>query len=405
LVRKLPNSIRYFRRANKDGANERPESIRPSILNNTNTSKIKMRTTIDPKILHKSSSDDVLITDPTVPLPEYVDAVAMQKCKPELQQLLALYKPHDAGCLRFSGSCNGAEISDVEKQADRLQDGQRWLKLRAVPYQIVHAALRADRLKEDTAKLLEALQLPRRSSSYTFLNDASHYFFYRKTHDHVPGIMLIEAQRQAIYHHLYSNYSWVLGQVSVSLNSLQAVFYDYANLMYPIEIVVDDLAAVPSQKPRKFCFRVSFYQKAKMVAAIDSDATVIPIDNYKRIRNTFMHAGEWFQPIENLISCRISPLSPHGAHVSELEVKLLEVSKTGIRFIPATAHPAPGEETMVKIANSDGKTFSAKAVFETVSEKGSSWRFKDVESDKLLMLGMIIASGCISPNFSSAHNH
>ena len=365
-----------------------------------------MHTPIPPKLLHKSSSEDVLITDAAVPLPEYLDGDAVERCGAQLRHLLALYIPHEAGGLRFSGF-HDARFAGRDRISDKLHDGTRWLRLRAVPYQIARptletAGMQTASLKEDAATLVDALAWPGRSSAYTFLNDASHYFFYRKTHDHVPGIMLVEAQRQAIYHHLYSNSAWVLGQVTVSLNNLQANFYDYANLMYPIEIIVDDLAAVPSQRPRKIRFRVSFYQRAKLIAVIDTDATVIAIDNFKLIRNTFMHAGEWFTPIDNLISCKVSRLAPDEADGSALSVKLSAVSKTGLRFEAAEGQAPLFGEMRVQIANSDGKTFSAKAILETVKQRESSWRFKDTKSDDLLMLGMIIAGGCVSAEPATA---
>ncbi len=250
-------------------------------------------------------------------------------------------------------------------------------------------------LKDMAAQLAASVNLPRRSSSFLFVNDARHYFFYRKTHDHVPGIMLVEAQRQAIYYHLYSRSAWVRGEVTVSLNNLQAHFFDYADLMYPIEIIVDDLAAVPVEKPRKVCFRVSFYQRARLIAVIDTDATVIAIDQFKKIRNTFMHGGDWFTPIDDLISCKVSRLSPDAGERIGPSVRLAAVSKHGLRL--ESSDPAQlFAEMQVEIANSDGNTFCANAILETVRKCESTWRFKDAASEDLLMLGMIIASGCVS---------
>ena len=368
-----------------------------------------MHTLINPKLLHKSSSDDVLIADATVPLPDYIHATAAPGLEDQLQYLLALYRPHDDTRLRLGRLDGAARLGGIEHHAEKLSDGERWLALRAIPHQLAAAALAGAGLPtagltDDAAKFVAAMGAPRRSSSYIFLNEANHYFFYRKTHDHVPGIMLVEAQRQAIYHHLYSQSGWLLGEVTVSLNNLQANFYDYANLMYPIEIVVDDLAPVLTHRPRRIHYRVSFYQRGKLIAVIDSGATVIAIENFKQIRNTFMHAGEWFKPIDNLITCKVSRVTPpQDNNPSELRGKLSAISKAGIRFEAAAGKPALFGEMRVEIANGDGKTFAANAILESVRQRESTWRFDGTKSDDLLMLGLIIASGCVSTKMVNAH--
>ena len=362
---------------------------------------------INPKILHKSSSDDVLIKNALVPLPEYIDTTTFLGVEALYPQIAKLYRNSDLHCLRFSEVDELIETARNGVNGRDLHDREKWLKQRAVPYQLL-SKVRAISEDEICALSTELVKLtcepmhPRRSSSYQFSNDASHYFFYRKTHDHVPGIMLIEAQRQAIYHHIYSSTSWILGEVTVSLNSLEANFFGYANLMFPIEIVVDDLAETPSFKPRKVSYRVSFYQQAKLIAIIDTDATIITIDNFKKIRNTFMHSGDWFTPIENQISCQVSEFSNETSKGAEFKVRLLGVSKSGIRLEPNIEMPKQTKEIRITIANKDGKTFSAKAVRDTAASEVSYWRFDDEKNDELLMLGMIVASGCVSAAASSA---
>lgn len=363
-----------------------------------------MQIPINPKILHKSSRDDVLISNPSIPLPEYLDAELLKECGPESDQILKLYHSDAGNRLRFGKPQAQSQLIEAEKHADNLREGKRWLDLRAIPFQIAcgicgNEMSDGDELRKHAAKFVESINRSHRSSSYTFINDASHYFFYRKTHDHVPGIMMVEAQRQAIYHHFYSNSGWELGQVTVSLNNLQANFYDYANLMYPIEIVVDDLASAQSKRPRKISYRVSFYQRKKLISVIDTDATVITIDNFRKIRNMLLPANEWFVPIDNLISCTVSPPSTNNESETELKVSISAVSKTGIRLSESENNQISASEIRVRIANADGKTFIAEAVLDKEYEREFSWRFKDMNSDDLLTLGMIISSGCVSDHF------
>lgn len=363
-----------------------------------------MQTLINPKILHKSSPDDVLISDPSIPLPEYLEAELLNEYGPESGRILKLYHPDAGNRLRFGKARGQSQLVETEKKADNLREGRRWLELRAIPFQIAYGIWRnelsdCDELRKHAAKFVESINRSHRSSSYAFVNDASHYFFYRKTHDHVPGIMMVEAQRQAIYHHLYSNSGWGLGQVTVSLNNLQANFYDYANLMYPIEIVVDDLARIQSKRPRKISYRVSFYQRQNLIAVMDTDAVVITIDNFRKIRNMLLPANEWFVPVNNLISCTVSPPSTNNERGGELNIRISAISKTGIRLSEAESNQILVSEIRVRIANVDGKTFIAEAVLDKESERDFLWRFKDINSDDLLTLGMIISSGCVSEYF------
>ena len=73
------------------------------------------------------------------------------------------------------------------------------------PYRHLSEAKRRE-LSEVTDKL--PVQADRPPIFYvTMFNDTKNYFFYRKHHEHVPGIMLMEVARQAMYAQFYK-YSW-----------------------------------------------------------------------------------------------------------------------------------------------------------------------------------------------------
>lgn len=293
-------------------------------------------TTISPDILHKGSDDDVLIGSPKPALP-----------------------------------LGHFEIpADVQKK----NPPDAVLKVKALPYQIHGMAEAA------VAAACEGTPAIERSSSFQFINNADNYFFYRKAHEHVPGTMFIEAARQAVYHHLYTHTNHKRGKVTVSVNELNASFSSYAELMYPIELVVDNMAPSDTASPKKIHFRVSFYQRQVLFATIDTKATVIDIALFEKTRNIFIYADDWFAPItQSKLACTIN-----GAPVT-----LLALGKSGC--ITSQCASTGGTLNIVY----EGKISFTTQVSSRGQGQNARWEFGDVGFDGLQHTSDMIKRGFV----------
>lgn len=293
-------------------------------------------TTISPDLLHKGSADDVLICAPKAALP--------------LSQF------------------------NVPPEVQKKNPGHALPEIKALPYQIHGMADAA------VAALCEASPAIERSSSFQFINNADNYFFYRKAHEHVPGTMFIEAARQAVYHHLYTHTNHKRGAVTVSVNELNASFSAYAELMYPIELVVDNMTPTDTSSPKKIHFRVSFYQRQVLFATIDTKATVIDIALFEKTRNIFIYADDWFAPItQSKLVCTID-----GQPVT-----LLAIGKRGcVTTVPE------GSATTLSIAY-DGKISFTSGIRSRRRGQHACWDFDATGFDGLQQISDMIKRGFV----------
>lgn len=233
--------------------------------------------------------------------------------------------------------------------------------------------------------LHEAIPARQRSSSFQFINEADNYFFYRKSHEHVPGTMFIEAARQAVYHHLYSHTDHVRGEVTVSLNELNSKFFAYAELMYPIELVVDNLIPSDTFLPKKIHYRVAFYQRQTLFATIDTKATVIDIRLFEKTRNIFINSDDWFSPIkQSTVSCSISD---NGGRKSD--IALMGLGKSGC-ITTSTDFDA----TCIKISYGGTLSFSSHIRSRKQSQY-STWEFLDMNFNTLQNISDMIKRGFV----------
>lgn len=349
--------------------------------------------TILPDILHKGSADDVLICSPKVALPLYITESIIQTCA-------------HSSVLRNYVSCENerskfyiSQVIQRKNPADSslgvsTADDDDWSHVRALPYQIVTphllektdaAGLNGADLEHAVAALCEAIPASQRSSSFQFINEADNYFFYRKSHEHVPGTMFIEAARQAVYHHLYSHTDHVRGEVTVSLNELNANFFAYAELMYPIELVVDNLSPSDTLLPKKIHYRVAFYQRQTLFATIDTKATVIDIRLFEKTRNIFIHSDDWFSPIkQSKVSCTISD---NGGRKSE--VVLIGLGKIG-----CITTSSDFDATSMHIAY-DGKLSFSGHIRSRKQSQYSTWEFLDMNFNALQNISDMIKRGFV----------
>ncbi|MBO1540735.1 AfsA-related hotdog domain-containing protein [Pseudomonas sp. OA65] len=135
---------------------------------------------------------------------------------------------------------------------------------------------------------------------YTLFNDTSNYFFYRKHHEHVPGLMLIEVARQAMYAQFYEHSGYRRGEVSISIVDLLSCFPRYTESSYQVDVLVCDYDEQTQQRARKVDKRARFFQNGELVADIRLRGEAIKMPVFKRMRNININAAHWFRPLKGI---------------------------------------------------------------------------------------------------------
>jgi hypothetical protein len=133
------------------------------------------------------------------------------------------------------------------------------------------------------------------------LNDTQHYFFYRKHHEHVPGIMLIEVARQAMYAQYYKYSGITSGDASLTIERLEINFHSFVDANYPVRIQVTDISNQrPQDEPNLEIRHAVFYQAEKRVADIVLRGVAIRMKLFKRLRTVKPPEQHRFIPIKNI---------------------------------------------------------------------------------------------------------
>ncbi|MBD1582313.1 AfsA-related hotdog domain-containing protein [Pseudoalteromonas sp. S16_S37] len=355
--------------------------------------------TITPKLLHKHKDDDVLLSSPRKLLPaRFVSAQTHPATDPAIVMLNSLYdvSADNEYTLRVPADSSeraGVPYKDVITQAANEL-------MRGVPHQVIEAikaglpqdsAERLDVSDEAIAAFLLHHQVTRHSHSFKFVNQAEHYFFYRKPHEHVPGIMLLEAARQTIYYQLYGFSQQQLGKVTVSLSELNAKFYHYAELMYPMEIVVDDLTAGDIQKPKEVLYSASFYQQGMLIARINSLAPVISLKRFVLARNAkLLNEDERFSPL---------PVAPITTLLSSTAGKqvLVELQTIGITACTTSPFEADNNDAVyLNVIYGNKLHFQTQVQLQRHDDGSAFWSFLEVDHEQRETLKEIIKRGFVS---------
>lgn len=140
-----------------------------------------------------------------------------------------------------------------------------------------------------------------RSSRFSFnmINDLQNYFFYRKHHEHVPGLMLIEVARQAVYAQYYNTSLYARGEITLTLSNLDCQFEGYVESNYPVTISVETTSTEDelrtSGKERR---RAEFFQNGRRVATIEIAGLPIKMKLFKRLRIVRPDPEHWFVPVK-----------------------------------------------------------------------------------------------------------
>jgi hypothetical protein len=162
----------------------------------------------------------------------------------------------------------------------------------------------------------------------TMFNDANHPHYYKKEHEHVPGMMIIEAVRQAFYAYVYTFNKCKRGDVSISITKLDSNFYRYIQSNYPLKIMVEDMSSANDDRDLKL--KAKLFQRNILVAEVFYCGTIINLNTFKRMRQMGLDEKEYiFHPIKDTYTSLI--LINENAPITYI-AKVNEISMTGMRL-------------------------------------------------------------------------
>ncbi|NHX00127.1 AfsA-related hotdog domain-containing protein [Pseudomonas koreensis] len=312
---------------------------------------IDMHRKVAKDIVHKGHDDDVLIYDAHHLLPAWLPAAIVQQANLDPVELEVVNQAYrldserlvlrslptiiDLQELEQAGlsDCLPELLTNYEKATDHLILSGVWVlesteaKLARLPGCGNGLSLAQRRQVHDVLKTLEGC--PQQGLLYfTLFNDTANYFFYRKHHEHVPGLMLIEAARQAMYAQFYEHSGYARGEVSISIVDLLSSFPRYTESSFQVDVLVGDYEGMAQPRARKVDKRARFFQRGELVADIRLHGEVIKMPVFKRMRNINIDPACWFRPLKGIrhevlvhldsgrhLSARIELLSMAGLQV------------------------------------------------------------------------------------------
>lgn len=115
--------------------------------------------------------------------------------------------------------------------------------------------------------------------------DTAHEYYYEHAQDHVPGLYMIEAARQAATAIVHEYYQVPYGYKFI-LNDLNSSFSGFAELTAPLfmGLVFSDLIFKNGIVDRARA-SVSFFQSGKLIGSMQSQAVIFAPDNYNHVRD------------------------------------------------------------------------------------------------------------------------
>ncbi|OTA19011.1 hypothetical protein Xbed_02706 [Xenorhabdus beddingii] len=308
---------------------------------------------ITPYILHKDHEDDVFLMRFESVLPAYItEDVIIEFMKlaneDEVSDFLSIYKKNNSFyvlkdvpfCLPKNSIKYSMKNTKINLSDFYILEDETWiLKQKYLP-RFFREYLRAFICNGEFSinnELIDrvSLSLSRygkipvsRTNSYIIKNDTEHYFFYRKEHEHVPGLMLIEMARQAMYHHFYSYSGYSRGSVSISISSLSVDFFAFTESSYELEVIVSTASDIAYNCPRHVDMIASFYQNGKSVACVNLKGNVFKLNVFKRVRTINFPEGHWFKLFSR--SNKLVMLMDNAANINIVIIDAISIS--GVRL-------------------------------------------------------------------------
>ncbi|RON90835.1 AfsA-related hotdog domain-containing protein [Pseudomonas fluorescens] len=284
---------------------------------------IDMHRKVAKDIVHKGHDDDVLIYDAHHLLPAWLPAAIVQRANLDPMDLEIVNQAYrldserlvlrslptiiDLEELELAGlsDCLPELLTNYEKTTDHLILSGVWVlesteaKLARLPGCDNGLSLDQRRQVHEVLKNLDGC--PQQGLLYfTLFNDTANYFFYRKHHEHVPGLMLIEAARQAMYAQFYEHSGYARGEVSISIVDLLSSFPRYTESSFQVDVLVGDYEGMAQPRARKVDKRARFFQRGELVADIRLHGEVIKMPVFKRMRNINIDPACWFRPLKGI---------------------------------------------------------------------------------------------------------
>jgi hypothetical protein len=284
---------------------------------------IDMERKVAKDIVHKGHDDDVLIYDVRHLMPAWFSAEIIEQANLEAADLDIINQAYrlDSGRrvlrslptiisldeLEQAGmtDCLPELLNYYEKATDHLILSNVWVleSTEAKLAQLLdHDGLLDIGQRRRVHEVLKKIDgCPQQGLLYfTLFNDTSNYFFYRKHHEHVPGLMLIEAARQAMYAQFYEHSGYARGEVSISIVDLLSSFPRYTESSFQVDVVVGDYEGMAPPRGRKVDKRARFFQRGELVADIRLHGEVIKMPVFKRMRNITIDPSHWFRPLKGI---------------------------------------------------------------------------------------------------------
>lgn len=286
---------------------------------------------ISPYTVHKEFEEDVLVCNGRVPIPASFDEKLLDNLEfddADRADLRRFYRPAAVSslqpgrlylrslpaCLEKSWMCGRAALDSSLLERYYTDTGSSWV-LHAEfvdeidEVQLMHAFVErpnhlTDKDRVSISNLFDRLPSFRRPRSM-YLNlviDTTNSFFFRRHQEHVPGIMLIEAARQAMYAHYHHFSHWTRSQAAFTIESLNVDFHNFINPNYPVRIRVEELGLAEMRSSGEKSVSVaSFYQSNKLTAVATLRYNVIKTELFKRMRNIKPLAScNRFLPVKNI---------------------------------------------------------------------------------------------------------
>lgn len=284
---------------------------------------IDMDRKVNKALVHKSHDDDVLIYDARPVLPAWLSADVALAAEADVESMAALmlaYRkegerwvlrslPHEISSETLDTQALSACLEDLYANYVRQED--TWVlrglwvlestqaTLSALVHECPSLSVMQRRQVHDTLKQLSGFPV-NGMVYFTLFNDTSNYFFYRKHHEHVPGLMLIEVARQSMYAQYYEHSGFARGEVSISIIDLSSSFPRYTESSYQVDVLVCDYDEQPQLRARKVDKRARFFQGNELVADIRLRGEAIKMPVFKRMRNINIDASHWFRPLKSI---------------------------------------------------------------------------------------------------------
>ena len=146
----------------------------------------------------------------------------------------------------------------------------------------------SDQEKYEIALILEKFTLLEKKKVF-FANmhiDQTHYYFFEHPQEHVPGMLLLEAGRQFLIAGMHIYGSVPMKDISFMLTKMDSKFLSYVELNVPVKLRAQPIEIKINKQGfwSYYLGVVTFYQKNKEVTTIEYEASMVPVNLFKRLR-------------------------------------------------------------------------------------------------------------------------